>query len=211
MIDCAKPSLWEMLSTTILIVGSGPVGLWLAYNIKRMDPNLDVLIIDSIPSRAERNKFFKALSITAGTLETFESRGIANLFLEGGKPTAGPMYAGMPIYVSEKVLGVRHPFNIFTTQTEEILLRLCEDAGVRFEWGCELVYLTQDDAGVAIVGLNVDEHELERDCEINIDAHWIVGCDGCQSKICELAGIEFEGTSTTMFSILADFQLSEPI
>lgn len=202
-----------MLTTTILIVGAGPVGLWLAYDVKRMDPNLDVLVIDSIPSRAERGKFSKAASMSAGTLETFESRGIANLFLEKGMPMTDTHFAGMPIHLSEEILGARHPFNMSLpqAQTEDILLKLCEDVGVRFEWGCELVLLAQDDAVVAVTARKMTENELERGQEVAINAQWVVGCDGCHSKVRKLAGIGFEGTSSTRISTLADIQLSEPV
>jgi 2-polyprenyl-6-methoxyphenol hydroxylase-like FAD-dependent oxidoreductase len=44
----ARP-LQKMLTTTILIVGSGPVGLWLAYELRTAD--IDVLVIDSLPGR----------------------------------------------------------------------------------------------------------------------------------------------------------------
>jgi 2-polyprenyl-6-methoxyphenol hydroxylase-like FAD-dependent oxidoreductase len=73
-----------MLTATILIVGSGPVGLWLAYELRTA--NLDILVIDSLPGRDKRNKHSKALSISAGALETFESRGVAHPFLKSGIP-----------------------------------------------------------------------------------------------------------------------------
>lgn len=202
-----------MLTTTILIVGAGPVGLWLAYDVKRLNPKLEVMVIDSISSRAKRNKFSKALSVSAGTLETFESRGIANLFLEKGTPMVGTHFAGMPVHLSEEVLGTRHAFNMILpqAQTEEILLKLCEDSGVRIEWGNELVDLTQDDAGVTVTTRKVNEKELEGGQEIKIGANWVVGCDGCHSKVRKQAGIGFEGTPSTLISTLADVQLSKPI
>jgi 2-polyprenyl-6-methoxyphenol hydroxylase-like FAD-dependent oxidoreductase len=111
-----------MLTTTILIVGSGPVGLWLAYELRTAD--IDVLVIDSLPGRDRRNKYSKALSISAGALKTFESRGVAHLFLRSGIPMPKAHFGGVLLDLNTDVLGARHSCNLIIpqTRTEEILL-----------------------------------------------------------------------------------------
>jgi 2-polyprenyl-6-methoxyphenol hydroxylase-like FAD-dependent oxidoreductase len=121
-----------MLTTTILIVGSSPVGLWIAYELHTA--TLDVLVIDSLPGRDKRNKYSKALSISAGALKTFESRGVAHPFLKSGILMPKAHFGGVLLDLNTDVLGARHSCNLIIpqTRTEEILLDLCDDAGVKF-------------------------------------------------------------------------------
>jgi 2-polyprenyl-6-methoxyphenol hydroxylase-like FAD-dependent oxidoreductase len=84
----------KILSTTVFVVGSGPIGLWLAYELRRA--GLDVLVIDVLPSREARCPYSKALSMSAGIRETFDSRGIAKYFLASGMPLPKTHFGGLP-------------------------------------------------------------------------------------------------------------------
>jgi 2-polyprenyl-6-methoxyphenol hydroxylase-like FAD-dependent oxidoreductase len=129
----------KILSTTVFVVGSGPIGLWLAYELRRA--GLDVLVIDTLPSREARCPYSKALSMSAGTLETFESRRIAKYFLSSGMPLPRTHFGGLPtlLELNYEVLGVQHCHNLVIPQsrTETILLDRCDEVGVRFAWGME--------------------------------------------------------------------------
>jgi 2-polyprenyl-6-methoxyphenol hydroxylase-like FAD-dependent oxidoreductase len=199
-----------MLTASILIVGSGPIGLWLAYELRRTS-NLDVLVIDTIPSKEKRNKYSKALSISAGALETFESRGVASRFLELGIPMYKTHFAGTLVDLNANVLGARHSHNLMIpqAQTEGVLLALCEDVGVRFGWGMELCALSQDGEGVSVTTRRLTEAGFDEGENLVIRAGWVVGCDGTHSRVRELVGIAFEGTASTMSCTLADIQLSD--
>jgi 2-polyprenyl-6-methoxyphenol hydroxylase-like FAD-dependent oxidoreductase len=193
-----------MLTTTILIVGSGPVGLWLAYELR--SAKLDVLVIDSLPSRDKRNKYSKALSISAGALETFESRGVAHPFLKSGMPMPKAHFGGVLLDLNTDVLGARYSCNLIIPQarTEEILLDLCDDVGVRFAWGMEFCALTQDGQMVSVTARRTTGDRLDKREDVLIQAAWVVGCDGTHSKVRESVGIAFEGTPSTMSVTLAD-------
>jgi 2-polyprenyl-6-methoxyphenol hydroxylase-like FAD-dependent oxidoreductase len=197
-----------MLITTILIVGSGPVGLWLAYELRTA--NLDILVIDSLPGRDKRNKHSKALSISAGALETFESRGVAHPFLKSGIPMPKAHFGGVLLDLNIDVLGARHSCNLIIPQarTEEILLCLCDDVGVRFGWGMEFCALTQDGQTVSVTASRMTGDGPDKREDVLIQAAWVVGCDGTHSKVRESVGIAFEGTPSTMSVTLADIQLS---
>jgi 2-polyprenyl-6-methoxyphenol hydroxylase-like FAD-dependent oxidoreductase len=91
----------KTLFTTVLVVGSGPIGLWLAYELRRA--GLAVLVIDTLPSREARCPYSKALSMSAGTLETFESRGIAKYFLSSGMPLPRTHFGGLPTSVLNSI------------------------------------------------------------------------------------------------------------
>lgn len=63
----------------VLVVGAGPVGLFLATALKR--DGLDVMLIDRM---AERTFFTKALGITPRSLELFDDFGIAQDAVDAG-------------------------------------------------------------------------------------------------------------------------------
>lgn len=196
-----------MLTATVAIIGSGPIGLWLAYELR--SAGIDVLVIDCLPGRDRRLRYSKALSISAGALETFESRGIAKRFLESGIPMKKAHFAGLLLDINTDVLGAQHSCNLIIpqTRTEEILLELCESIGVRLAWGLDLYAITQSEEGVSITA-HMCGNEPDTREKVQIKAGWVVGCDGTHSKVRESVGIAFEGTPSTLFGGLADIQLS---
>jgi 2-polyprenyl-6-methoxyphenol hydroxylase-like FAD-dependent oxidoreductase len=169
-----------MLSATVLIVGSGPVGLWLAYELR--NAKLDVLIIDSIPGRDKRKKYSKALSMSAGSLETLASRGVVSQFLESGIPMHKMHFGALPtlLDLNSGLQGVQHPYNLAIPQarTEKILLDLCDNVGVRFAWGTEFLSLVQEEQHILVTASNTAEEHLSERLGTKIEASWVVGCDG---------------------------------
>ena len=68
----------------VVIIGGGPVGLWLACELALA--KVKVLVLER---RAERLTQSRALTIHGRTLEVFALRGIAERFLSQGRPIAG--------------------------------------------------------------------------------------------------------------------------
>ncbi|GAD99518.1 monooxygenase [Paecilomyces variotii No. 5] len=195
-----------MISAEILIVGSGPTGLWLALELRRA--NIDVLIIDSIASRDARPTHSKALSMSAGSLATFESRGIAQDFIDAGLSLHKAHFGGLEtlLDLNCEVLGTRHSHNLAIPQarTEALLLNRCEEAGVRFLWGLRFQSLCQDQERVL-----VSTAHLTAGGELRLDAKWVIGCDGTHSAVRRAAEIPFEGSPSSIAGMLADIQLNE--
>lgn len=195
-----------MISAEVLIVGSGPTGLWLALELRRA--NIDVLVIDSISSRDARPIYSKALSMSAGSLATFESRGIAQDFLNGGIPLHQAHFGSLEtlLNLNYDVLGTRHSHNLAIpqNQTEALLLDRCEEAGVRFLWGIRFRSFVQSETKVS-----VSCEQLSLGGELTIEATWLVGCDGTHSAVRRAADIPFEGSQSSIAGMLADVQLGE--
>ena len=203
--------LATMLSSTVLVVGSGPVGLWLALELRRA--SLDALVIDTRASRDDRDPHSKALTMSAGSLATFDQRGMAQLFLSEGFPMEKAHFGGLEtlLNLNERVLGLRHSYNLVIPQarTEAILLRQCEEAGVRFAWGHKFLRLEQTADYVTATAAKVGAGEIE-ETTIQIKADWLVGCDGTHSAVRAAAGIPFEGIPGTVTGVLADVMLESP-
>ncbi|KAJ9397578.1 hypothetical protein DTO282F9_5583 [Paecilomyces variotii] len=192
----------------ILIVGSGPTGLWLALELRRA--NIDVLVIDSISSRDARPTYSKALSMSAGSLATFESRGVAQDFLDAGLALHKAHFGALEtlLDLNYDVLGMRHSHNLAIpqAQTEALLLNRCEEAGVRFLWGLRFESLCQDREKVLVCA-----EQLTVGGELTLEAKLLIGCDGTHSAVRRAAEIPFEGSRSSIAGMLADIQLSEQV
>ena len=197
------------LSTTALIVGSGPVGLWLALQLRRA--GLDVLVIDSKIFGDGRERYSKALIMSAGTLATFDSRGLAPLFLAEGIPLPKAHFGALETFLelNERVLGVRHSHNLAISQarTELILLDQCEKIGVRFAWGLKFIRFMETPTKVVATAGKVTADKGLSDETVDIEAKWLVGCDGTHSSVRTATDITFDGIPSTVTGILADIQL----
>ncbi|KAH8895548.1 hypothetical protein GQ53DRAFT_744127 [Thozetella sp. PMI_491] len=199
------------LSAEVLIAGSGPVGLWLALELRRA--KLDVLVIDTKLSRTDRDPFSKALGVSAGSLETLDSRGLASMFLAEGARLPKNHFGAMRTFLDldEKALGTRYPFNLAVPQarTEALLLTECEHAGVRFEWGLKFVSVSQTANSATATAVRLREKGVETEETVNIECAWLVGCDGTHSAVRKAAGIAFEGVPSTVTCITGDVKLTE--
>ena len=200
-----------MLNTTVLVVGAGPVGMWLALELRRAD--IDVLIIDMKTSRDARDGFSKALTLSAGTLETFHSRALSSTLLEQSVRLPRAHFGAIDTWLelNSEVLGVVHSYNLAIPQarTEAILLGLYEKAGVRFAWGSKFHRFAESPRGVVVTAGRISPGNDGGNETVDISARWLVGCDGTHSTVRASAEIPFEGLPHSVSGILADLILTE--
>src|SRR6202035_2723586 len=78
----------ELTPHDVVVVGGGPVGMWLAAELHRGGVRPGVL-----ERRAERPPHSKALTIYPRTLEQFAMRGIADRWIAEGMPVPSSHYA----------------------------------------------------------------------------------------------------------------------
>lgn len=204
-----------MLSAEVIVVGTGPVGLWTAFELRKA--GLDVLAIDSIPARDARDRRSKALAMSASSLEIFASRGLGQKFVDAGLSILRTHFGACetPILLGPEVLGTRYPHALLLTQaeTETKLLDECDAAGVRFQWGLKFSGLEQKDDRVLVTAQRVqdDGKNSPDDSDVQqLEAAWLVGCDGTHSAVRAAAGIAFEGTPSSMTAWLADVHMETP-
>ncbi|KAJ3494151.1 hypothetical protein NLG97_g4266 [Lecanicillium saksenae] len=201
-----------MLSASVLIVGAGPVGLWLAIQLRTA--GIDVLVIDSMPSSDSRSPHSKALAMSAGTLATFGSRGLDAAFLEHGIPLPTGHFGGLPTRLNfdYETLGQKHSFGLAIpqTKTESILQSECESLRTRFEWGLELTTLKQNEDSVVVTAIRHTAGGADGLQDVRITASWVVGCDGTHSATRSAVGIAFNGEPSTIKGVMADFQMDRP-
>jgi 2-polyprenyl-6-methoxyphenol hydroxylase-like FAD-dependent oxidoreductase len=186
----------------VAVVGGGPVGMWLAAELRRAGVRPVVL-----ERRAERPPHSKALTIYPRTVEQFAMRGIADRWLDEGRPVPSSHFALLKNRLDFAFLGAgtRYPYTLFLPQrrTEELLEEHLAELGVP--------YLRQH----AVTGQRQTSDAVELDVRTPdgpavIRAAYAVGCDGAKSAVRDAAGIDFEGTPDTWQTVLGDIELTDP-
>jgi len=171
---------------SVLVVGAGPTGLLLASELHRR--GVDCHLIEARPAPLPWDR---ATVVHPRSLQIFEALGLSGKFLE-----AGCRQRSIKIHSSGKVLGTLdlttcgsiYDFNLGISEevTESILTSYLHQQGTEVNRSSRLVGLTPHANGVLA--------EVDRDGErYQVDARWVVGCDGIHSPTRELSSIGLEG------------------
>jgi 2-polyprenyl-6-methoxyphenol hydroxylase-like FAD-dependent oxidoreductase len=184
----------------VLVVGAGPVGLWVACELALAKVSVAVL-----ERRAEPVTQSRALAIQGRTLEVFALRGLADRFLSRGHPIPKGHYAGLGTPLDFSVFDTRFPFMLFLPQatTEALLEERALELGVDIRRG-HLVETAEPCAdGVVLEGRN-DK------ASFRFSARYVVGADGARSFMRRAAGIDFAGHPAHHAFMLAEAVLDAP-
>lgn len=177
----------------VVVAGAGPVGLWLASELRRA--GVRVRLLEKRPVRSE---WSRALTVHARTLEVLAMRGEVDAFLAAGRALPAGHYAMSRTRIDLSKLPTRYPFALFLPQvhTEELLEAGARRSGVTIETGAEVVDVTQHDDGVEVTVRRGGTTET-------LAADYVVGCDGRRSAVRSAAGIGYVGTpaSITAFGV----------
>lgn len=192
------------IDTDVLIVGAGPVGLFLANECARR--GLRWRLVEAHSSQSEHSK---ALAIFPRTLEIFDMAGVVDAFLERANRVTsvavvshGRTLANINFTPEE----TPYPFVAMVPQdvTEQLLLQRLRRRGGDVEY--ETTFLSATEQGDA---LNVT---LERKGKpITLTASSVVGCDGAHSAVRHLLNLPFEGAEYKDSFILADIETNSTL
>jgi 2-polyprenyl-6-methoxyphenol hydroxylase-like FAD-dependent oxidoreductase len=188
----------------VLIVGAGPVGLFLANECARR--GLRWRIVEARPTQSLHSK---ALAIFPRTLEIFDMAGLVAPFLEMANrvPSVTVMAHGRTLahmrFAPEES---PYPFVAMVPQdvTEKLLVEALQRKGGRVEY--ETTFLTadqQDDGVIARV-----EYKGEPS---KVAASIVVGCDGAHSAVRHLLNIPFEGGEYADSFALGDVETNDTL
>ncbi|MDS0137521.1 MULTISPECIES: FAD-dependent monooxygenase [unclassified Amycolatopsis] len=201
----------------VVIVGAGPVGLFLAGELGLAGRSVLVLEREPEPQSPWRSFPLGLRGLTGGSVEAFHRRGMLPALLaasnvderpEAVAPRSVGHFAGMPLDPADVDLA-RLPHRLpspaldgIMTSLEAVETVLAERAGklgVEIRRGVAVTAVTQDGAGV-----------VARAGEEEYPARWLVGCDGGRSAVRRLAGFEFTGTEPQLTGYLALATLADP-
>lgn len=187
------------LSSSVLIVGGGPVGLTLALLLDRC--GVDVAVIERETSPVTQSR---AIWVHSRTLEIWDAIGMTALALAEGRTVQGiemhrdgHFRAALP-YDGGGISPHPHGLMLEQSRTQTLLLSLIAKTGIRFMWGTELVGLSEEGSGV--LARLVDG----RGDSSTIEARYVVGADGGGSTVRKLIGVDLEGGTYDSSFFLVD-------
>ncbi|MFM0047787.1 FAD-dependent monooxygenase [Paraburkholderia sediminicola] len=184
----------------VVVVGAGPVGLWLAIEL-----HLQGIEVAVLETRADRDPRSRAVTMQPRIIDTFAMRGIAERFINAGIKMPTTHFGGVKTRLDLSAVDTWHQFVLAIPQskTERLLNEYALSQGVEIRRGHRLVML--DDAGDEVeLGVQSDDGQYSLSCS------WLVGCDGAGSTVRDLAGFDFPGTSNEIHSYLADVLFETP-
>ena len=184
----------------VVIVGAGPVGLWLACELALAKVKVAVL-----ERRTERVKQSRALGMQGRTLEVFALRGLADRFVSRGRTMPFGHFGGLATPLDLSVFETRYPFVLLLPQavTEELLEEHALELGVVILRG-HVVQTIDARAEEVVVA------DLSGATAFQLSARYVVGADGARSVVRRAAGIDFAGHPARLTMMLADAVLDVP-
>ncbi|WP_405163838.1 FAD-dependent monooxygenase [Nocardia sp. NBC_01499] len=187
------------LDTEVLIVGAGPAGLMLAYELALAGVRATVL------ERALEPLWCRGYNLNARSLDLLERRGLAEGFIAEGHQVPNVPATGIVQPLSLAGTWTDHPFSLGIAQTrvEEVLAERAIALGANVLRGREVRGIEQDAESVTATVLSGGDLT-------HLTARYLVGCDGGRSVVRKSAGIAFPGTDATFFVLLGDVECDLP-
>ncbi|MFM0511312.1 FAD-dependent monooxygenase [Paraburkholderia sp. RL17-373-BIF-A] len=183
-----------------VVVGGGPVGLWVACELA-----LAQLKVAVLERRTERVTQSRALTIHGRTLEVFALRGIVDRFLSLGRRVPNFHFGALGTRIDFSTLDTRYPFALFLPQatTEGLLEDYALELGVDIRRG-HLVGTVESHVDRVVIGGETDATPFR------VFARYVVGADGARSIVRRAAQIDFVGYPARQTMMLADVVLDAP-
>ncbi|MDB5255830.1 MAG: Pentachlorophenol monooxygenase [Chitinophagaceae bacterium] len=194
--------------TQVVIAGAGPTGLSLAAQLIRH--NVDFILIEKNEKTTELSK---AVVVQARTLEIFQELGLSEEALQRGQVTTGMrlFYQGKQ-KVSLDLAGLGKGISEFTfalsleqSKTEKLLAEYVTAHGKTIHWKSEFTRFEQKADGVTVFYKNEQGNEQQ------INADYLVGCDGAGSPVRHQLNLSFEGSTEPKLFYVADVLLKSPV
>lgn len=192
------------MDTDVLIVGAGPVGLFLANECLRR--GLKSRIIEA---NASQSLHSKALAIFPRTLEILDMAGLVGPFLERANRVTEVAIVAQDrqlAHVHFTPEGTPYPFVAMVPQdvTEELLVEQLKRAGGAVEYETQFVSGEETDDGVHV-------KLMQRGVAGAIRVAYVVGCDGAHSAVRHLLELPFEGGEYAATFMLADVETNDAL
>jgi 2-polyprenyl-6-methoxyphenol hydroxylase-like FAD-dependent oxidoreductase len=189
----------------VVVVGAGPTGLMLAGELGRA--GLRSLLLERRP---EPSELAKAGGLAGQILQLLHYRGELDRFrlasTDPARPEPVPRFPFGGVHLDFTRLG--HPpmgaLLLPQPRLEAVLAERALEHGAEVRRGHEVVGLRQDEDAVT-----VEVHGPAGSYEL--DTQFLVGCDGGRSRVRELAGIPFPGTSFPEVERLASVTVPESV
>jgi len=187
------------MKTQVAIVGGGPAGLMLAYELGTM--GIRATIFDRL---AEPSPFPPGVAINTCSVELLDQRGL----MDALKPRTFPLpqihFALLTLNSPDLPERVTRQVLVNQYDLERVLEQRAQEVGAVVRRGSEITSFLQLDGTVVATMTTPDGSTEEVTCD------YLVGCDGGSSTVRRLAGIPFipYGDQVPMHGRIADVETS---
>lgn len=192
------------LDTDVLIVGAGPVGLFLANECARRGLRWKL-----IETRASQSEHSKALAVMPRTMEIFDMAGVADPFLQAANRVTWIAVVEPARTVARMQFAPdESPYSFVAMVPQDVTERLLVEELRRkrgeVEYQTTFISAVQHEDGVSVTL----DHEGERR---ELKSAFVVGCDGAHSPVRHLLNLPFEGEVYDASFMLADIDTNETL
>jgi 2-polyprenyl-6-methoxyphenol hydroxylase-like FAD-dependent oxidoreductase len=190
------------MTTSVLIVGAGPVGLTMACELARY--GVPLRVVDTSAHRTDKSK---AIVIWSRTLELLDRGGGSRPFIDAGFKVHGANFLAndgeVVGHVSLDAVKSPYPYALMLPQsdTERLLEERLQSLGVAVERQTEVTAFVSDGDRVEAT-LRRPDSSAE-----TVTADWLVGCDGAHSIVRHTLGVPFTGVTMDSDWMLADVHM----
>lgn len=183
----------------VLIVGAGPVGLFLANECARR--GLTFRLVETKPTQSEHSK---ALAVMPRTMEILDMAGLAPAFVAAANRVGWAAIIAHRRHLARlRFLPEDSPYPFVAmvpqNQTEALLVAALRTRGGAVEYNTTFKGATQNRDRVEITLEGNGKTET-------VAAAWVVGCDGAHSAVRHVASIDFAGAQYPGRYLLADVE-----
>jgi 2-polyprenyl-6-methoxyphenol hydroxylase-like FAD-dependent oxidoreductase len=186
----------------VIIVGAGPTGLMLAVELRLA--GVRPLVLERHPQIRDVPK---AGGLGGQILEVLRYRGLLDRF-EAGRTAPSPAlrlpFGGVHVDFTRLADPPMELLMLPQPQLERLLCELVGERGAEIRRGHKAIGLSQDDA-------TVTAEVRGPDGTYEVTARYLVGCDGARSRVRDLAGIPFPGTTYPEIQRLAQTTIPESV
>ena len=207
----------------VVIAGAGPVGLFLACELRLAD--LSVLVLEQAenPQSPLKQLPFGMRGLSIPTVEAFHRRGLLDAVKapspSSGAATSTPHWLQQQRRTGGHFAGMQFYLDQIDHSKWPYLLPGPADAGVATDMQHieSTLAARADEMGVKILrGVGVDGFE-QSDEHVDIHAgdqtfraRWLVGCDGGRSMVRKIGGFAFAGTEPEFTGYSAEVEMADP-
>jgi 3-(3-hydroxy-phenyl)propionate hydroxylase len=195
----AEQAIGKLRQHPVVVVGAGPVGLTAALDLAKR--GLPVVVLDDNDTVSVGSR---AVCHAKRTLEIWDRLGCAEpLLAKGVSWRVGKVFFGDALAYQFDLLPEPHykmpaMINLQQYYVEAYLVEACNaDGNIDLRWRHKVVNLLQDDTGVRLdVETPAGTFQLEAD--------WVVACDGVNSDVRGMVGAAFTGQTFHDKFLIAD-------
>lgn len=172
----------------VVIVGGGPVGVFMACELKLA--GVDPVVIERLPAV---NQWDKAHGLTGQVVRLLDHRGLFERCSGTSVPVPAPwFYFGampLPLHVLEDT-NPMYLLPIDQRDLERVLEERARELGVELRRGAEMRSFSQLEDHVEVVMI-----DLETRTESTLSSRYLIGSDGARSGVRKQSGIGFVGNT----------------